>query len=238
MSTAIVIPTYNEAENLPRMVEALFALPIDDLRILVMDDYSPDGTGQIAEELGAGHSGKIRVIHRPGKMGLGSAYISGFKELIKTDADYIVQMDADFSHPPEKVVEMIAAAANADIVLGSRYVRGGRLDDEWPLWRKALSSFGNLYARTILNGSVHDLTGGFRLWKREILAAMPLDRVRSNGYVFQVEMLYVAEKLGFKVVEIPIYFAERKFGESKMNLSIQLEAATRVWQLRSRYRDL
>lgn len=238
MSTAIVIPTYNEAENLPRIIERLFSLPIDDLRVLIMDDNSPDGTGQIADELAAAKPAKIQVIHRPGKRGLGTAYITGFKELIKTGIDFIVQMDADFSHPPEKVVEMIEAAKGADIVLGSRYVKGGRLDDEWPLWRKALSSFGNTYARTILNCGVHDLTGGFRLWKREVLQVMPLDRIRSNGYVFQVEMLYVAEKLGFKVVEIPIYFAERKFGESKMNLSIQIEAATRVWQLRSRYRDL
>ena len=238
LSTGIIIPTYNEAENLPRMIEQLFALPIEDLRVLVMDDNSPDGTGAVAEELASAHPGKMRVIHRAGKLGLGTAYIAGFKEMLKTDVDYIVQMDADFSHPPEKLIEMIAAAGNVDIVIGSRYTKGGSLDENWPVWRKALSSFGNSYARTILASRVRDLTGGFRLYKHEALALMPLDRIRSNGYVFQVETLYVAEKLGLKIVEIPIYFAERKFGESKMSLSIQIEAATRVWQLLSRYRDL
>lgn len=238
MSIAIVIPTYNELENLPRLVQQLFELPLDDLHLLIIDDNSPDGTGRLADELAVQHTGQIQVMHRTGKLGLGTAYITGFTALLKTPVDYIVQMDADFSHPPEKIVEMVKAAQSADVVIGSRYVPGGALDVEWPFWRKALSSFGNFYARTILGSKIRDVTGGFRLWKREVLAAMPLDRIRANGYVFQVEMAYVASKLGFHFTEIPIYFAERKFGQSKMNLSIQVEAALRVWQLRSRYKNL
>lgn len=238
MSIAIVIPTYNEIENLPILAKRLFELPLDDLHLLIIDDNSPDGTGKLADELAAADPAHIQVLHRTGKLGLGTAYITGFTALLKTSVEYIVQMDADFSHPPEKIVEMLNAVQSADAVIGSRYVPGGSLDVDWPFWRKALSGFGNFYARTILGSSIKDFTGGFRLWKREVLASMPLDRIRSNGYVFQVEMAYVASRLGFRFAEIPIYFAERKFGQSKMNFSIQIEAALRVWQLRSRYRDL
>ena len=142
MSTAVILPTYNEVQNLPLLTERLFALPIDDLKLLILDDNSPDGTGRMADEMAEKYTGKIQVIHRPGKMGLGSAYITGFKEMLKTPANFIVQMDADFSHPPEKMVEMMQASKSADIVIGSRYVKGGGLDDKWPIWRKALSSFG------------------------------------------------------------------------------------------------
>jgi dolichol-phosphate mannosyltransferase len=147
-------------------------------------------------------------------------------------------MDADFSHPPEKLVEMHAALQSCDVVIGSRYVPGGRLDDEWPLWRKTLSGFGNMYARTILDLPMRDVTGGFRLWRRETLLGMPLERVRSNGYIFQVELAYLAHRLGYQSREVPIYFAERRLGTSKMSLQIQLEAAARVWQLRNAYRDI
>jgi len=238
LSTAVILPTYNEVQNLPLLTERLFSLPIDDLKLLILDDNSPDGTGRLADELAEKYAGKIQVIHRPGKMGLGSAYITGFKEMLKTPVNFIVQMDADFSHPPEKLLEMIQTSQAADIVIGSRYVKGGGLDDKWPIWRKALSSFGNTYARVILGSRVQDMTGGFRLWKREVVEAIPLDRIYSSGYVFMVEMLYVAEKMGFKIVEVPIYFAERQYGVSKMDLSIQTEAALRVWQLRVRYKDL
>lgn len=238
MSIAIVIPTYNEIENLPVLVGRLFGLPLNELHLLIIDDNSPDGTGKLADELAAQQPEKIQVLHRTGKLGLGTAYITGFKELLKTPVDFIVQMDADFSHPPEKILEMLQATEKADVVIGSRYVPGGALDVEWPFWRKALSGFGNFYARTLLGSKIRDVTGGYRLWKREVLAAMPLDRIRSNGYVFQVEMAYVASRLGFRFGEIPIYFAERKFGQSKMTLSIQVEAALRVWQLKSRYKDL
>mgnify|MGYP000863314106 CR=1 FL=1 len=238
MKTTIVIPTYNEVENLPRLVDALFALPIEDLNILVVDDNSRDGTGLLADELSKTTSGKVQVLHRAGKLGLGSAYIQGFQLAMEKGADYIGQMDADFSHPPAKVVELIAALENCDMALGSRYVTGGQLDERWPFWRKALSSFGNFYARTILSMPLRDVTGGFRLWKKETLQAMPLQRVKSNGYVFQVEMAYIAHLLGFKFTEIPIYFADRRWGESKMSFKIQVEAALRTWKLLGLYKDL
>jgi len=238
LSLSIVIPTYNEKENLPILAAQLLSLPLDDLRILVIDDNSPDGTGDLADQLAADHPGRISVLHRSGKLGLGSAYITGFKQLLATDTQYIVQMDADFSHQPAKIVEFMQAISSCDMVIGSRYIPGGKLDETWPFWRKALSGFGNFYARTILKTPVRDITGGFRLWRRETLAAIPLDEIRSNGYIFQVEMAYVASKLGFTIKEVPIYFAERQYGQSKMNLSIQVEAALRVWALRRRYRHL
>jgi dolichol-phosphate mannosyltransferase len=236
LSIAVVIPTYNEKENLPVLIKRLKELSLQELTILVIDDNSPDGTGQRADELAREMPGMLQVMHRTGKLGLGTAYISGFQKLLESNVDYIVQMDADFSHPPEKILEMLAEVQKCDMVIGSRYVKGGSLDVNWPAWRRALSNFGNLYARVILGMSVLDVTGGYRLWKRETLSAMPLEMVRSNGYIFQVEMAYLAHRLGFKINEIPIYFAERTMGESKMNLSIQVEAALRVWTLRSRYR--
>jgi len=238
LKITIVIPTYNEAENLPKLISALFELQMPDLNVLVVDDNSPDGTGQIAEDLGVKYEGRVKVMHRAGKLGLGTAYIQGFQRAIEDGAEAIGQMDADFSHPPEKVLELAETIQSCDMALGSRYVPGGKLDEQWPFWRKALSGFGNFYARTILGMSLRDVTGGFRLWRRETLLGMPLERVRSNGYVFQVEMAYVASKLGYKFKEIPIYFADRRWGESKMSFRIQLEAAVRVWQLAGMYRDL
>lgn len=238
MKTTIIIPTYNEAENLPRILTALFDLPVKDLNVLVVDDNSSDGTGHIADELALAHPKRLSVMHRAGKLGLGSAYIQGFTELLKGDSDAIGQMDADFSHNPHKIPQLIAALESCDITVGSRYVAGGSLDEDWPYWRKWLSAFGNFYARTILGLPIRDTTGGFRLWRRETLAAMPLERVRSNGYVFQVETAYIAHKLGFRFKEIPIHFAERRWGQSKMSFKIQAEAALRVWALLYQYRDL
>lgn len=238
MSLAVIIPTYNEKDNLPKLVTRVLTLPIDDLRVLIIDDNSPDGTGRIADDLSLQFPGKVEVIHRTGKLGLGTAYVAGFQHLLKTDVQKIAQMDADFSHPPEKLVEMDRALADADVVIGSRYIEGGSLDHDWPGWRKFLSRFGNEYSRLILGAKTRDMTGGYRLWKREVLSTIPLDQVRSNGYVFQVEMAYLATRLGFKIKEIPIHFAEREFGQSKMSLRIQVEAALRVWQLGSRYRHL
>lgn len=238
VKTTIVIPTFNEAENLPVLVEKVLSLPLPDLSILVVDDNSPDGTGQIAEDLGKKYNGRVQVLHRAGKLGLGTAYIQGFQIAIQNGADAVGQMDADFSHPPEKIVELVKTLESCDMALGSRYVKGGQLDERWPLWRKALSGFGNFYARTILGLKLQDVTGGYRLWKSSTLSAMPLDRIRSNGYIFQVEMAYVATKLGFHFMEIPIYFADRRWGQSKMSIRIQLEAALRVWQLPGMYRDL
>ncbi|MBP8996710.1 MAG: polyprenol monophosphomannose synthase [Anaerolineaceae bacterium] len=238
MSIGVIIPTYNEKENLPLLAERLFTLPLPNLSLLIIDDNSPDGTGAIAEELALQHPGQVNVIHRSGKLGLGSAYVTGFKHLLAANTDYIVQMDADFSHPPEKILDFYDAIPRCDVVFGSRYIPGGSLDRNWPAWRKGLSSFGNVYARTILGMPVKDITGGYRMWRRETLAAIPWERVRSNGYVFQVEMAYVTTRLGFHICEVPIYFAERQLGQSKMNLSIQVEAAVGVWGLLSRYRDL
>jgi dolichol-phosphate mannosyltransferase len=234
----VVIPTFNEAENLPGLVSALFGLPIPDLSLLVVDDHSPDGTGQMAEKLAEANPGRLVVIHRPGKLGLGSAYITGFSQALETGAHAIAQMDADFSHPPEKLVELMQVLSFCDVAMGSRYVPGGSVDVNWPLWRKSLSSFGNWYARLILGLPIRDVTGGFRVWRRETLLGMPLERVRSNGYAFQVEMAYLAARLGYRIKEVPFYFADRRWGHSKMSARIQREAALRLWQMRFEYRHL
>jgi dolichol-phosphate mannosyltransferase len=234
----IVIPTYNEAENLPRLVSALFALQLDCVHVLVVDDASPDGTGDLAEQLVWQYRRRVDVIHRAGKQGLGTAYIQGFQHALAAGAGAVAQMDADFSHPPEKLRSLLETLPHCDVVLGSRYVPGGAVDERWPFWRKGLSAFGNLYARAILRLPVRDATGGFRLWKRETLLRMPLDRVRSNGYAFQVEMTYLAHRLGFRFLEVPIYFADRRWGQSKMSFQIQMEAAIRVWQMLFEYRNL
>lgn len=238
MITYIVIPTYNEAENLPVIAGALFELSVPELHLLVVDDNSPDGTGDIAESLKEKYPGQISVLHREGKLGLGTAYIQGFKICLDRGAEAIVQMDADFSHDPKQVIPLLAHLEENDLVLGSRYVQGGSLDHSWAAWRKSLSAFGNLYARLILRLPVLDVTGGFRAWRSETLLGIPLDRVKSQGYAFQVEMAYITHTLGYKIKEIPIYFAERERGESKMSLAIQLEAARRVWSILVEYQDL
>lgn len=238
MNLTVVIPTFNEAENLPELVSALFGLPLPGLKILVVDDNSPDGTGEQAEGLAAVHPACLGVLHRPGKLGLGTAYISGFTRALDEGAEAVAQMDADFSHPPEKLLELLAVLQHCDIAMGSRYVPGGAVDERWPLWRKGLSAFGNLYARAILGLPVRDATGGFRMWRRETLQGMPLERVRSNGYAFQVEMAFIACRLGYTFAEVPFYFADRRWGQSKMSFRIQREAAIRVWQMRLEYRSL
>jgi len=237
MRIAIILPTYNEAENLPKLVSALLSLPLD-LTVLVVDDHSPDGTGRIADELSTRHRGKVTVRHRAGKLGLRSAYMEGFQSAFDLGAEAVVQMDADFSHDPRVLPEMARQLTTCDLVTGSRYVEGGALDEQWPAWRKALSAFGNFYARTILASPLHDMTTGFRMWRRETLQAMPLDRIRSSGYIFLVEMIYVAYVMGFRITEVPIYFADRRWGKSKMSLKIQLEAALRIWDVWWHYRDL
>lgn len=237
MRIVVIIPTYNEAENLPKMVSALFALPLD-LSILVVDDNSPDGTGQIADDLASAHPGQVNAMHRPGKLGLSSAYLQAFQKLLPTGVDAIAQMDADFSHDPKALVEMAERLETCDLVIGSRYIEGGSTDVQWPFWRKALSAWGNFYARRILGMSTHDVTAGFRLWRRETLQGMPLGRVKSTGYVFMVEMTYLAYCLQYRIGEVPVYFAERRLGTSKMSFKIQVEAAFRVWQVLWDYRDL
>lgn len=237
-SLIMVVPTYNEAENLEKLLSVLFSLPVDGLGVLVVDDASPDGTGKIADNLTARYPGRLQVMHRSGKLGLGTAYISGFRQALEQGAEAVGQMDADFSHDPQKIPTLLNALRSADVVIGSRYVPGGSVDVRWPLWRKGLSAFGNFYARFILGLPVRDATGGFRLWRRETLLQMPLERVRSNGYAFQVEMSYIAYKLGFRFLETPIYFADRRWGASKMSWRIQREAAIRVWQMLFEYRGL
>jgi dolichol-phosphate mannosyltransferase len=220
------------------LVSALFALPLPDIKILVVDDNSPDGTGQLADELAAKHPGRLSVLHREGKLGLGTAYIQGFHLAMEAGAEAIAQMDADFSHPPELLVELLNTLKSCDVAMGSRYVPGGAVDERWPFWRKGLSAFGNIYARLILNLPVRDGTGGYRMWRRDTLAGMPLERVRSNGYAFQVEMAYIACRLGYTFREVPFYFADRQWGQSKMSFQIQKEAAIRVWQMLIEYRNL
>ena len=237
MRIIVVLPTYNEAENLRNLVSVLFSLPLD-VMVIVVDDNSPDGTGGIAEGLSLEYQNRIAVLHRAGKLGLRSAYIEGFRKAFEMGADAIAQMDADFSHDPVVLTQMADHLASCDVVIGSRYVKGGSLDERWPLWRKALSAFGNNYARTILRFPLHDVTTGYRMWKRETLQGMPLDRIRSNGYIFLVEMAYVAFLMGYDITEVPIHFADRRWGKSKMSLKIQLEAAIRIWDVWWHYRDL
>ncbi len=238
MSALIVIPTYNEAENIPLLLSALLHLPLD-LQILVVDDASPDGTADRVREVAATWPGRVHLLQRQGKTGLRSAYLDGFRwAFAHTRAEVIGQMDADFSHAPQVLPRLAARLEEADLVIGSRYVPGGGVDARWPRWRKLLSAFGNAYARAILGFPMRDVTTGYRLWRRNVLANLPLERVQANGYVFLVEMAYLAWKLGYRVVEEPIYFADRRWGASKMSLRIQLEAALHIWKIRWQYRDL
>jgi dolichol-phosphate mannosyltransferase len=237
LRTTVIIPTYNEAENLPKLISALFSLPLE-LDILVVDDNSPDGTGMLADEFATQNPDRVSVIHRPGKMGLRSAYLTGFRKAIADGAQAVVQMDADFSHDPAVLVEMNNQVDSYDMILGSRYINGGGVDNQWPLWRKALSAFGNFYARTILGFPLHDVTTGYRFWRRETLLGLPMERIKSNGYIFLVEMAYMAFCLDYRIGEVPIFFADRRWGKSKMSFTIQLEAAFRIWQVRWNFRDL
>jgi len=228
----VVLPTYNEAENLPLLVEALFALPVEPLQVVVVDDNSPDGTGAIADGLARQHPGRVHVIHRQQKAGLGPAYIAGLKRAIALDADYILQMDVDFSHQPRYIPHLLAAIEQNDLVIGSRYVKGGSVDEGWSIYRKLLSWFANrVYTPAILGMPVYDATGGFRVWRRQALIGLDLDRIRSNGYIFLVEMAYMAYRLGYRVKEVPIHFPDRERGDSKMTAKIQAEAAFRLWQI-------
>jgi dolichol-phosphate mannosyltransferase len=206
-------------------------LALEELAILVVDDASPDGTGEIADQLCADNPGRFSVLHRAGKLGLGSAYIRGFQQALADGAEAIAQMDADFSHSPSYLPRFLQELDNYDGVFGSRYVPGGKLDEGWGAGRRLLSAFGNYYARSILRLDVRDATGGFRMWRRETLKGMPLSKIQSDGYVFQVEMAFVARRLGYRLLELPIYFEDRRIGQSKMSLRIQLEAAIRVWQI-------
>ena len=235
----VVLPTYNEKENLTNMVTALFDLNIPGFSVLVVDDNSPDGTGQIADELSEELPGRVHVLHRTEKAGLGPAYIAGFKRAIELGADVIIQMDCDFSHQPKYLPELLEKLQTSDIAVGSRFAKGGSVDESWGMYRKLLSWWANrIYVPTILGLPINDATGGFKAWRRDALIGMDIDRVQSNGYVFQVEMSLVAHKLGYVISEIPIYFPDRQHGTSKMDSSVAIEAALRVWQLLWRYRSL
>lgn len=237
MQLVVVTPTYNEADNLSRLVTALFSLPLD-LRCLVVDDNSPDGTGRVADELAVAYPGRVQVLHRTGKLGFSTAYLQGFQTALQGGAEAVVQMDADLSHDPSVLPAMVDRLQNCDVVLGSRYIPGGSVDEHWPFWRKGLSAWANFYARTILGMPIRDVTTGYRLWRREALEGMPMDRIQANGYIFLVEMAYLAHCLGYRFGEVPIYFADRRWGKSKMSLKIQIEAAFRVWRVLWSYRDL
>ncbi|MBN1440232.1 MAG: polyprenol monophosphomannose synthase [Anaerolineales bacterium] len=237
-SLSIVIPTYNEANNLTAMLAALRALPFPVMNIIVIDDNSPDGTGALAESLAAKPENRMTVIRRPGKFGLGTAYQAGFRAAIAQRTEAIAQIDCDFSHPPDALIRMADLLGSCDVVVGSRYVPGGGLDKRWDIGRRLLSRWAVFYARTILGLKVHDPTAGFKLWRRDTLIGIDLNRIRSNGYIFLVEMAFLTQKLGYRVCEIPIHFEDRRIGQSKMTMGVKLEAAWRVWQLRLRHSRL
>jgi len=236
----VVVPTFNEAENLESLVWALLGLKIPGVRlsVLVVDDNSPDGTGAIADDLAARHGPRVAVLHRPTREGLGRAYVQAFGLALEQGADLVVQMDADHSHDPAAIPSLLAALPGADVVLGSRFVPGSRIDADWPRSRRLLAWFANsVYVRLLLGSRLQDMTGGFRLWRADTLRAMDLAHdIRSAGFVFQVEMVHVAQQLGFRAREVPITFSDRVAGKSKMSLRIQLEAAWRAWELKWRYR--
>jgi dolichol-phosphate mannosyltransferase len=235
----VVIPTYNELDNLPKITQALFDLNISGLEILIVDDASPDGTGQLADQLAEQHAGRFHVLHRPGKQGLGTAYIQGFTWALEQGVDYVIQMDADFSHSPSYLIQFLEQIRDYDVVVGSRYVSGGKLDERWSWGRWFLSWWANsVWVRLILGVKTKDATAGFKCWRASALRAVDLSRVKSNGYVFQVEMCYVAEKVGLRIKELPIYFEDRRIGRSKMSVRVKIEAALRVFDIRKRHHKL
>jgi dolichol-phosphate mannosyltransferase len=227
-SVLVIVPTYNERENLPILLEQL--MQIADVRVLVVDDQSPDGTGALADDLAGRHAGRVDVMHRTGRRGLGRSYVDGFKAALTSSADVICQMDADLSHDPAHLAALIAATARADLVLGSRYVKGGAIVN-WPLRRLLLSRFANRYIRLVTRLKVRDCTTGYRCWRRAALADLPLDRISSDGYSFLVETLYMAARGGARLFEEPITFVERRQGESKLSGAVIFESVLMPWRL-------
>jgi len=225
----IIIPTYNEMENLPLLMDKIFELQ-PNVHILVVDDNSPDGTGDFADEKAAADV-RVHVLHREGKLGLGTAYIAGFKWALARDYPRVFEMDADFSHQPKYLEDFLAASDNADLVLGCRYMKGGGTEN-WTFMRKLTSMGGNLYARSILGLRFKDLTGGFKCFRREVLESIDLDSIDSVGYAFQIELTYRAHKAGFRIAEVPIVFPDRERGASKMSTKIVREAMVNVVKLR------
>jgi len=231
---AVVVPTYNEAANLPILAERVLGLPLPNLRLVIADDNSPDGTGAIADDLAtdAGDD-RMLVLHRKVKEGIGRAHIAGMVESMARGADFVVQMDGDLSHQPETIPEMLGTMLSTDagLVIGSRYVIGGTLSDQWGLHRRLLSRGGSAYVNAIMRLGIRDTTGGFKLWRRAVLEAINRDHIRSDGFSFQIEMNHRCKQLGHRIVEIPIHFEERYAGSSKISLRIQLEALKLPWQL-------
>ncbi|OFW10154.1 MAG: hypothetical protein A3H96_17985 [Acidobacteria bacterium RIFCSPLOWO2_02_FULL_67_36] len=232
MNVLVVVPTYNEKENLPLLVDGVLAY--DGYRMLVVDDASPDGTGQLADELARAHSGRIAVIHRTGARGLGRSYIAGFRyALAQPDVDLICQMDADLSHDPSYLPKLVAATATSDVAIGSRYLDGISVVN-WPLHRIFLSTFANRYIRAVTRLSPRDCTAGYRCWRRDAVARLPLDRMLSEGWSFMVETLFEAARAGCRMVEVPIIFIERRHGQSKLNSRVLVESLLMPWRLRLR----
>jgi dolichol-phosphate mannosyltransferase len=226
----VIVPTYNESENVPRLIPAVLSRD-PRLEVLVVDDASPDGTGRIADEIAAVEP-RVHVLHRAGKLGLGTAYLDGFRWGIARGYDVLFEMDADFSHDPAHLPQFLEAIERYDVVLGSRYLHGRVTVVNWPIGRLLLSYFANVYARWVTGLPIADATGGFKAFRRPVLEAIELDRVESNGYAFQIEMSFRAWKKGFRLGEIPIMFVDRDLGESKMSKKIVREAVWRVWRLR------
>jgi dolichol-phosphate mannosyltransferase len=228
MNALVLVPTYNERENLPVLVEGVLAHA--GTRILVLDDGSPDGTGQIADELARANPGRLDVMHRTGVRGLGRSYLDGFRAALGSEADLVCQMDADLSHDPKFLPSIVAATERADLVIGSRYIPGGRVEN-WPIHRVMLSGFANTYIRTVTGLKVRDCTSGYRCWRREALARLPLDNIRSDGYSFLVEVAFQAAAAGLTIAESPIVFVERRQGASKLSSGVLVESLKTPWRL-------
>jgi dolichol-phosphate mannosyltransferase len=229
-SVVVVVPTYNERANLPTLVEGVLANG-PRYHLVIVDDNSPDGTGQLADDLAAAHSGRIDVLHRPGKRGLGPAYVAGFTHALRLHPDLVAQMDADLSHDPATLATLVEAASRYDLVIGSRYVSGGG-SHGWPLWRQQLSRMGGHYARAVLGAPINDLTGGFKVWRAPLLQQINPATLRSDGYAFTIEATWRALQQGASVTEVPIMFTDRVAGASKLSRRIVAEAALLVWKLR------
>ncbi len=224
----VIVPTFNERENLPLLVPLI--LEHEGFRVMVVDDRSPDGTGEIADELSRTYPGRVEVVHRTARRGLGRSYVDAYSRAVATDADLVCQMDADLSHDPKYLPDLVAAAEGHDLVIGSRYLHGVSVVN-WPLRRIFLSTFANRYIRAVTRFAVHDCTSGFRCWRRSALAQLRLERVVSDGYSFLIEMLYQATRRGFRITEVPIIFVERREGTSKVSMSVLVESLVMPWRV-------
>ena len=224
----VVVPTFNERANLPTLVAGLMRHP--NVKVMVVDDQSPDGTGDVADALAREHVGRVEVMHRTDRRGLGRSYIDGIRKAIREPVDVVCQMDADLSHDPASLPDLVAATDRADVVIGSRYIPGGRIVN-WPLRRRVLSRFANAYIRIVTRLRARDCTSGYRCWRREALASLPLDRFVSDGYSFLVEMLFVAASQERRIAEVPITYVERREGQSKMSRAVIVESVITPWRL-------